>query len=99
MSKRWPPASGRSSIPTAEHGSGPSEEAGARSWVSTCGLALYGGLSDSKQSSEHPPSQPAVSALILELAFGACLLRMMDSTVFHGGECTVQTLYNEASAR
>lgn len=43
-----------------------------------------------KQSPEHPPSQPAVSALILESASGVCFLHMMVSTVFHGGECTVQ---------
>lgn len=51
-----------------------------------------------KQSSEHPPSQPAGSALILESASGVGLLRTKVSTVFRGGECIVQTLYNVASA-
>lgn len=40
MSKRWPRASGRSSISTAECGSRPREEAGALSWIPTCGLLL-----------------------------------------------------------
>lgn len=43
-----------------------------------------------KQSSEHPPSQPAESALILESASGVCFLHTMVSAMFHGGGCTVQ---------
>lgn len=67
-------------------------------WAGSLPVGSSSGLRSSmhalhcKQSSEHPPRQPAVSALILESASGVCLLHMKVSTVFCGGECIVQTL-------
>lgn len=102
MSKRWPPASGRSSIPTSrvwkqtQRGGG-GIELDPYLWAHPLLSGAMHAL-QCKQSSKHPPSQPAVSALILESASGVCFLHMMVSTMFHGGECIVQMLYNVVSA-